>query len=98
MLQSQLESDRVRCRQMEEENDELKEEISRLELAMSNLPVGDGCNMRDTAAQITQLLQALNDDMVKAPELCNRLRMAAQQVSSTVLHFLNILIFPSFPQ
>ncbi|KAF0308754.1 hypothetical protein FJT64_020071 [Amphibalanus amphitrite] len=80
MLQSQLESDRVRCRQMEEENDELKEEISRLEIAMNNLPVGDGCNMRDTAAQIAQLLQSLNDDMVKAPELCNRLRMAAQQI------------------
>ncbi|XP_037088484.1 uncharacterized protein LOC119109050 [Pollicipes pollicipes] len=80
MLQSQLEADRVRCRQMEEENEELKEEIQRLETALNNLPVGDGGATRDTAAQITQLLQTLNDDMVKAPELCNRLRMAAQQI------------------
>lgn len=80
MLQSQLEADRVRCRQMEEENEELKEEIRRLETALNNLPVGDSATTRDTAAQITQLLQTLNDDMVKAPELCNRLRIAAQQI------------------
>ena len=72
--------------QMEQENGELKETIQRLELDLSNLPVGDCGTMREASVQITQLLQTLNEDMVKAPELCTRLRMAAQQVSSFTLN------------
>ena len=76
-----LEQERERMDQTEQENGDLKDTIQRLEMDLSNLPVGDCGMMREASVQITQLLQTLNEDMVKAPELCTRLRMAAQQVS-----------------
>ncbi|XP_043240456.1 uncharacterized protein LOC122391007 [Amphibalanus amphitrite] len=79
-IRSMLEQERERMEQMEQENGDLRETIQRLELDLSNLPVGDCGMMREASVQITQLLQTLNEDMVKAPELCTRLRMAAQQI------------------
>ncbi|XP_037080275.1 ankyrin repeat domain-containing protein 26-like isoform X2 [Pollicipes pollicipes] len=79
-IRNQLEEERDRTQQMEQDNMDLKEQIQRLEMDLSNLPVGDCGSMREASVQITQLLQTLNEDMVKAPELCTRLRMAAQQI------------------
>lgn len=79
-IRDMLEAERERTAQMEQDNMELKETIQRLEMELSNLPVGDCGSMREASVQITQLLQTLNEDMVKAPELCSRLRMAAQQI------------------
>ena len=79
-MRSQLDRERDQMERLDQENGELKETIQRLELDLSNLPVGDCGTMREASVQITQLLQTLSEDMVKAPELCTRLRMAAQQI------------------
>lgn len=92
-----LQEERERTDQMNEENMALKEQIQRLELELSNLPVGDCGMMREASVQISQLLQTLNEDMAKAPELCSRLRMAAQQVSYAAARLPSACMFLMLP-